>query len=79
VDRAHVVDRSGEKLGGLEEVYLAADTGQPQWAAIKTGLLGTKLSTRIRRRIVTEHLSESGEVIRREPQIEEDRPGPEGG
>src|SRR4051812_9287754 len=35
-----VVDVSGEKIGKLEAIYLDAETDQPEWALIKTGLLG---------------------------------------
>ena len=38
------IDHSGEKIGRIEELYLDDATGQPEWLAIKTGLLGTKLS-----------------------------------
>jgi len=39
-----VVDSDGDKIGTLEEVYLDTDTGRPEWATVKTGLLGTKQS-----------------------------------
>jgi uncharacterized protein (TIGR02271 family) len=39
---AHGAD--GEKLGTISEIYMDQDTGQPEWAAVKTGLFGTKLS-----------------------------------
>ena len=35
-----VVDRDGEKIGKLEEVYLDDATGRPEWALVKTGLFG---------------------------------------
>ena len=35
-------DRSGDKLGSLEEIYLDAETGAPEWALVNTGLFGTK-------------------------------------
>ena len=34
----------GEKLGTIEEIYLDAQTDQPEWALINTGLFGTKRS-----------------------------------
>lgn len=34
------VDRSGTKLGTVDEVYLDDATGVPEWAAIRTGLFG---------------------------------------
>src|SRR5215207_8886415 len=35
-------DRSGDKLGTIEEIYLDAETNEPEWALIHTGLFGTK-------------------------------------
>src|SRR5215218_3687894 len=35
-------DRSGDKLGSIEEIYLDAETNEPEWALIHTGLFGTK-------------------------------------
>jgi uncharacterized protein (TIGR02271 family) len=37
-----VVDRDGDKIGKLEEIYLDQQTGQPEWALVNTGLFGTK-------------------------------------
>jgi uncharacterized protein (TIGR02271 family) len=39
-----VYDQSGEKIGSASEVYLDDETGQPEWATVKTGLFGTKES-----------------------------------
>jgi uncharacterized protein (TIGR02271 family) len=39
-----VVDRDGDKIGSLEEVYLDTGTGEPEWATVKTGLFGMKQS-----------------------------------
>jgi stress response protein YsnF len=39
-----VVDRDGEKIGKLNEIYLDGETNQPEWALVNTGLLGTKSS-----------------------------------
>jgi uncharacterized protein (TIGR02271 family) len=36
-----VVDRDGDKIGKLEEIYLDQETGQPEWALVKTGLFGS--------------------------------------
>jgi uncharacterized protein (TIGR02271 family) len=36
------VTSDGDKLGTLEEIYLDTDTGQPEWATVRTGLLGTQ-------------------------------------
>src|SRR4051812_35141887 len=37
-------DQSGDKIGKIEEIYLDADTGAPEWALVHTGLFGTKSS-----------------------------------
>ena len=41
---AAVVDHDGEKIGTIDEIYADADTGKPEWLAVKTGLFGMKLS-----------------------------------
>jgi uncharacterized protein (TIGR02271 family) len=41
---ATLVDRDGEKIGKVEDIYLDRQTGQPEWVAVKTGLIGSKLS-----------------------------------
>jgi hypothetical protein len=35
-------DRDGDKLGTIEEIYLNAQTDEPDWALVTTGLFGTK-------------------------------------
>jgi len=35
-------DRDGDKIGSVEEIYLDADTGAPEWALVKTGRFGGK-------------------------------------
>jgi uncharacterized protein (TIGR02271 family) len=40
----HAHTRDGEKLGTIADIYLDRDTGEPEWAAIKTGLFGTNVS-----------------------------------
>ena len=37
-------DRDGDKIGTIEEIYLDAQTGEPEWALVNTGLFGTKSS-----------------------------------
>jgi uncharacterized protein (TIGR02271 family) len=37
-----LVDRDGDKIGKIEEIYLDADTDQPEWALVNTGMFGTK-------------------------------------
>ena len=39
-----VVDRDGDKIGTLEEIYLDDQTEKPEWALVNTGLFGTKSS-----------------------------------
>jgi uncharacterized protein (TIGR02271 family) len=39
-----VVDRDGEKIGSIDEIYMDAQTEQPEWLTVKTGLFGTKVS-----------------------------------
>lgn len=37
-----MVDADGDKIGTIESVFLDRHTGQPAWAAVKTGLFGHK-------------------------------------
>ena len=37
-----MIDSDGDKIGKIEEIYLDAETGQPEWALVNTGLFGTK-------------------------------------
>ncbi len=39
-----IVTDDGSKLGKVEEVYLDDATGRPEWAEVKTGMFGTKMS-----------------------------------
>ncbi|AEW93085.1 MULTISPECIES: PRC-barrel domain-containing protein [Streptomycetaceae] len=34
------LDRNGVKIGTVDEVYLDDATGEPEWAAVRTGLFG---------------------------------------
>jgi sporulation protein YlmC with PRC-barrel domain len=38
----NVIDRSGEKIGKIEELYTDLEGGQPEWALVHTGLFGTQ-------------------------------------
>ena len=40
----NLVDSSGDKIGKIEEIYLDADSNQPEWALVTTGMFGTKQS-----------------------------------
>ena len=37
-----LADRAGEKIGSIEEIYVDAETGEPEWALVHTGMFGTK-------------------------------------
>lgn len=39
-----VVDRNGDKIGSFDELYLDRATGDPEWAAVKTGLFGMNVN-----------------------------------
>ncbi|HKJ12259.1 MAG TPA: PRC and DUF2382 domain-containing protein [Ornithinimicrobium sp.] len=39
-DGGVVVDREGDKVGKISEVYLDDDSGRPEWVTAKTGLFG---------------------------------------
>ena len=38
----HMVDPDGDKIGTIEDIFLDRQTGEPAWAAVKTGLFGRK-------------------------------------
>jgi uncharacterized protein (TIGR02271 family) len=39
---AAVVDRDGDKIGKLDEIYLDQASGRPEWAVVKMGLFGSR-------------------------------------
>ncbi|MEA2305359.1 MAG: hypothetical protein QOH43_2639, partial [Solirubrobacteraceae bacterium] len=39
-----VVDAGGDKIGTIEEIWLDRQTGEPEWATVKTGLFGLRSS-----------------------------------
>jgi uncharacterized protein (TIGR02271 family) len=39
-----LVDNDGQKIGTIEGLYCDTSTSRPEWAAVRTGLLGTKLN-----------------------------------
>jgi uncharacterized protein (TIGR02271 family) len=39
-----LVDRDGDKIGKIEDVYLDRSTGEPEWIAVKTGMFGSNVS-----------------------------------
>ena len=40
----NVVSTNGDKIGGIGQVYLDDNTGEPNWVTVKTGLFGTSES-----------------------------------
>jgi uncharacterized protein (TIGR02271 family) len=40
----NAVANDGDKIGTIDEIYMDSETGKPEWLAVKTGLLGMKLS-----------------------------------
>ena len=36
------MDRDGNQIGTVEDIYLDRVTGEPDWATIKTGMLGIR-------------------------------------
>ena len=38
------VDPSGAKIGTISDVYVADDSGRPEWLAVNTGMFGSKVS-----------------------------------
>src|SRR5918992_4845419 len=39
-----LIDRDGDKIGSISDVYLDDETGQPEWLTVKTGLFGSRES-----------------------------------
>jgi len=39
-----LIDRDGEKIGTVDELYMDQEGGQPEWALVNTGLFGMKRS-----------------------------------
>jgi uncharacterized protein (TIGR02271 family) len=54
-----VYDRDGDKIGTIEEIYLDAQTGEPEWALVNTGMFGTKSSF-----VPLQQADEDGETLR---------------
>lgn len=43
IDR-HAIDKKGNKLGTIADVYVDDATGLPEWLAVMTGLFGSRMS-----------------------------------
>jgi sporulation protein YlmC with PRC-barrel domain len=41
---SNAVDSDGEPIGTIAEIYMDAETGRPEWLAVKTGIFGSKVS-----------------------------------
>jgi uncharacterized protein (TIGR02271 family) len=41
---SNAVDSNGDTLGTVEEIYMNTETGKPEWVAVKTGMVGSKVS-----------------------------------
>ena len=39
-----LIDSDDQKIGEIDEIYLDTETGEPEWATVRTGLFGTKTS-----------------------------------
>ncbi len=39
-----LIDSDDQKIGEIDEIYLDTQTGEPEWATVRTGLFGTKTS-----------------------------------
>jgi uncharacterized protein (TIGR02271 family) len=39
-----VIDRDGDKIGSIAEIYEDTQTGKPEWAAVSTGFFGSKVA-----------------------------------
>ena len=37
-----LADRDGERVGRIVEIYLEAESGEPEWVLVHTGLFGPK-------------------------------------
>jgi hypothetical protein len=37
-----LVDSDGSRIGKIEEIYLDAESNEPEWALVHTGMFGTK-------------------------------------
>ena len=40
----NAVDSDGDKIGSIDEIYMDAQTGKPEWLAVKTGMFGSKVT-----------------------------------
>ncbi len=58
--RGHeLIDRDGEKIGKIAEIYLDRNTDQPAWVTVKTGLFGKRETL-----VPINDASNEGEIVR---------------
>jgi uncharacterized protein (TIGR02271 family) len=53
------VDRNGDKIGKIDEIYLDRQSGEPEWATVSTGLFGSKTTF-----VPIEGASQAGDDVR---------------
>jgi uncharacterized protein (TIGR02271 family) len=39
-----LMDNDGDKIGSISDVYLDRQSGEPEWIAVKTGMMGSKVN-----------------------------------
>ncbi|GGV23913.1 hypothetical protein GCM10010277_03800 [Streptomyces longisporoflavus] len=70
-------DRTGEKIGSVEQVYLDDRTGRPEWVTVKTGLFGMKQSfvplAGARRQQDELHVAATKEAVKEAPRVDADQ------
>ncbi|MEV7191358.1 PRC and DUF2382 domain-containing protein [Streptomyces sp. NPDC093510] len=70
-------DRTGEKIGSVEQVYLDDRSGRPEWITVKTGLFGMKQSfvplAGARRQEDQLHVATTKEAVKDAPRIDADQ------
>ncbi|MFI1676596.1 MULTISPECIES: PRC and DUF2382 domain-containing protein [unclassified Streptomyces] len=70
-------DRTGEKIGSVEQVYLDDRSGRPEWVTVKTGLFGMKQSfvplAGARRQDDQLHVATTKEAVKDAPRIDADQ------
>ncbi|WP_405774069.1 PRC and DUF2382 domain-containing protein [Streptomyces sp. NBC_00859] len=72
-----VYDITGDKIGGVEQVYLDDQSGRPEWATVKTGLFGTKETfiplEGARREENALHIPHAKELVKDAPRLDADQ------
>jgi uncharacterized protein (TIGR02271 family) len=70
-------DRSGDKIGRIDNVYLDTETGRPEWVAVNTGLFGmnTNLAPIVGSQATDDglQLDVDKDVVKDAPHVGEDR------